>query len=115
MNLLFKTKDEIKRRRCDRKIHKAVRVPVVIHHRNKNFTVTVLPKNACKLEFVDHLWIPFLDQPQSDIVVFVIINSQIYNITVSKRKHGIGHIDMITFNEELEFISTSIIELINID
>ena len=58
-------------------------------------------KNACRLEFVDHLWLPFLDQTQSDIVVFGIINFQIYNIIVSKRKHGIGHIYMITFNEEL--------------
>ena len=58
-------------------------------------------KNACRLEFVDHLWLPFLDQTQSDIVVFGIINFQIYNIIASKRKHGIGHIYMITFNEEL--------------
>ena len=33
---------------------------------------------------------------------------------VSKWKHGICSIGIITFNEELEFISTSIIELINI-
>ena len=34
---------------------------------------TVQPENVCKLEFVDHLWLPFLGQPQSDIVVFAII------------------------------------------
>ena len=60
--------------------------------------MTAQPRNACKLEFADHLWLPFLDQPQSDIVFFAIINLQIYHILVSKWKHGIGHIDIITFN-----------------
>ena len=61
--MLFETKDVRKRRRCDRKIHKDMRIPVDIHERNKKFTVTVQLKNACNLEFVDHLWLPFLDQP----------------------------------------------------
>ena len=69
----------------------------------------------CKLGFVDHLWLPFLDQPQSNIVVFSKINFQIYKIIVTKWKHGIGSNDKITFNEELEFLSTSIIEPVNID
>ena len=34
---------------------------------------------------------------------------------VSKLKHGIGPDYIITFNEVLEFLSTSIIELVNID
>ena len=46
---------------------------------------------------------------------FAIINFQIYNILVLKWKHEIVPIDIFTFNEELEFLSTSIIELINID
>ena len=50
---------------------------------------------------MDHLWLPFLYQPQSDFVVFAIINFHIYNILVSKWKHGIGHIDITIFNEEL--------------
>ena len=87
--------------RCDRNIHKAMTIPVDIHEINKRFTVTVQPKNACKLEF--------FDQPQSDIVVFAVIDFQIYNILVSKWKNGIGPIDIITLNDELEFISTSII------
>ena len=101
MNMLFKTKCEIKRRRCDINIHKAMILPVDIHETNKKITITVQPKHSCKLEFSDHLWQPFLDQPQSDIVVFAIITFQIYNILVSKLKHGIGHIYIITFNEEL--------------
>ena len=36
MNMLFKTKDEIKRRICDGNIHKAMRIPVDIHERNKS-------------------------------------------------------------------------------
>ena len=70
MNILFKTKDEIKRRRCDRNIHKAMIIPVEICETNKRFTVTVQPKNACKLEFSHHLWLLFIDQPQSSIVFF---------------------------------------------
>ena len=51
-----------------------MRIPVDIHERNEKFTITVQPKNACKLEFVDNLWPLFFDQPQSDIVGFAIIN-----------------------------------------
>ena len=69
--------------------------------KNKKCTVTIQPKNACKLEFLDHLWLPFLDHPHSDIVVFAVITFQIYKIIVSKWKHGIGTIDIITFNNEL--------------
>ena len=38
-----------------------------------------------------------------------------YNILVIKCKHGIGPNDIITFNEELWFLSISFIELVNID
>ena len=62
MNMSFKTKYVRKRRIWDRKIHKTMIIPVDVHERNKKFTVTVWPKNACKLEFVDHLWLPVLDQ-----------------------------------------------------
>ena len=55
--------------------------------------------------YVHHLWLLFLDQPQSDTVVFAVINFHIYNILV----------DINTFNDELEFLSTSIKKLINID
>ena len=70
MNILSKNNDEIKRSRCDRSIHKAMIIPVDIHQTNKKFSVTVQPKNASRLEFSDHLWPLFLDQPQSDIVFF---------------------------------------------
>ena len=82
MNMLFKTKDVRKRSRCDRKIHKSMRILVDIHERNRKFSVTIQPRNTCKLKFVDHLWLQFLDHPQSDIVVFVVINFQIYNTII---------------------------------
>ena len=101
MNSLFKTKDEKRRSICDKSIHKAMIIPVYVHHTNKNFSITVQPKNACKLKFADHLCLPLFDQAQQGIVVFAIINFQIYNIIVTKQKHGIGSNNIITFNEEL--------------
>ena len=47
MNMLFITKYEIKRRRCDINIHKDMIIPAGIHETNKKFTVTVQPKNGC--------------------------------------------------------------------
>ena len=109
MNMLFNNYDEIKIRICDRNIHKAVQITVGIYQRNKELFVTVQPKSAYKLEFIDRLQLPFLDQPQSDIVVFAIITCHIYNIIVTKWKHGIVSNDIISLNEELLIISTSII------
>ena len=101
--------------RCDKIIHNAMVSTVEIHQNNKMFSVIVQPKNACKLEFAYNLWLLFINQTHSDILVFAIITFHIYNITVTKCKHGIGPYDIITFNEELNFFSTSIIELVNID
>ena len=81
---------------------------------NKKFFVTVKPKNACKLEFEDNLWLPFIDQTQSGILVCAIITFHIYNIRATKCKHGIGPNDIILFQFFLEILSTSIIELVNI-
>ena len=75
-----------------------MRIPFDIYQTNRKFPATVQPKNECRLEFSDHLWLPFLEQPQSKILVFVIITFQIYNIVVTKWKHGIGPKDIIIFN-----------------
>ena len=104
MNTLFKTNDEIKRRRCYRSIHKDMRITFDIHQKNKRFYVTVQPKNSCKLEFSDNLWLPYLNQTQSEISVFEIFTCHIYNILVTKWKNGIDPNYIITFTEELEFI-----------
>ena len=115
MNTLFNTNDERKRKICDKIIHKAMIIPVDIHQTNKKFSVTVQPKNACKLEFTYHLWLPFIHQPQSNIVVFAIITFHIYHVLVTKLKHGIFPKDRITINKELEILTTSVKELTNID
>ena len=78
--------------------------------REKKFVCYSSTENSCKLEFADNLWPQFLDQRQSDIVVFAITAVQIYKIMVKKWKHVIGPYDIIDFNEELELLSFSIIE-----
>ena len=45
-------------------------IPDNTYQTNKKLFVTVQPKNACILEFAGHLWLSFIDQPQSDIVFF---------------------------------------------
>ena len=76
--------------------------------------MVIYSKNACKLEFTDHLWLPFLYQLKVRCCIFEIINFQIYKIHI-KWKYMVGPNDKMTFNEELENISTSIIKLANID
>ena len=84
MNTLFKNINVRKIMICDKNIHKAIQIPVDIYQRTEKLFVTVQQKNACKLEFADHLWLPYLDQTQYDIVVFAIIPFHIYNILVTK-------------------------------
>ena len=50
-------------------MHKDMIIPVDIYQRTKRFFVIVQPKIHVKLEFTDHLWLPFLDKTQSDIDV----------------------------------------------
>ena len=63
----------------------------------KKLFVTINPKKTCKLEFVDHLWLPFLDQSQS--VVFEIIYFHMYIILVTECKLIMCPNDIIIFNE----------------
>ena len=56
-------------------------------------------KNAYKMKFTDLLRLPFLDQPESDVVVFAMIYSDIFEDLVTKRKHGIYKNDKVKFNE----------------
>ena len=82
-----------------------MRIPVDIHQTNEKFSVTVQPKNACKLESADHLWLTFLDQPQSDIVFFAIFTFLIYHILLTIWKSGTVPNNISTFNEELQLFS----------
>ena len=70
MNTLFRNNDGRKRSKYDRNIQKSIRIPVEIYQINKMFFVIFQQKNACKLEFAYCFWLPFIDQPQSGIVVF---------------------------------------------
>ena len=103
MNTLFKCNYERKGGRFYQSIHKSMIIPVDINQTNKSFYVTVKPKNACKLEFAYHLWLPFLDQPQSDIIIFRIITLHIYIIIVTKvylsrlSYQGLTHIYFILY------------------
>ena len=49
-------------------------IPDGIFKTNNKLFVTINPKNAFILELSDHLWLPSLDQYQSDVVVFEIIS-----------------------------------------
>ena len=53
---------------------KAVSIPERIFQNNNKLFVTINPRNACKLEFSDHLWLPILEQPNPDIVIFAIFS-----------------------------------------
>ena len=53
-----------------------------IFQTNNKLFVTVHPKNVCKLEFGDHLWLPFLNQSPSDVLAFAVTHFQIYRIQV---------------------------------
>ena len=61
INMLFKANDEIKIRRCDKSIHKDVRIPVGIHQTNKMFSVIVQQQKYVNWNVLDHLWLTFLD------------------------------------------------------
>ena len=75
----------------------------------------VNPRKACKIEFADQFWLPFPNQPQSDVVVFAIIYCDIYNLFLTECKHGISTNDILKFNETFEILWTEIVELTNVD
>ena len=114
MNTLFKNNDGRKRGKCDINIHKTVIITDNIYQTNKDYLLQFNKKNACKLEFVDHLWPSFIDQYQSNNLVFTIITLQTYNVLVQKWKHGICSNYIISLNEYSEILSISIIEPVNI-
>ena len=64
------------------------------------------------MNFTCSLWLPFLDQPQQDVVVFAIIYFDNYKYLVIEWKNGISINDI---NENLETLLTAIVKLKNID
>ena len=65
MNTLFNNNDGRKRSTYDRNIHMAKTIIVDIYQTNKKLFVTVHQNKTCKFELTDHLWLPFIDQPES--------------------------------------------------
>ena len=115
IEIKFKNNYVRKIMKYDKNIHKSVIISDGIFQTNKNMFFTVNPKNAYRLEFADNLWIQFLYQLHSDVVFFAITTLHMYISLVKKWKILIGPNYIITFNENLENISTSIIELANIN
>ena len=67
------------------------------------------------MEFADNLWLTYLDQPQSDVLVSSIIYFRTYKFLVTELKHIIVSNYIITLNEVLKNQSTEIIEVTIID
>ena len=63
-------------------MHKAVIIIDGNFETNKRLFVKTNIKPPFKLEFSNHLWLPFLYQPQSDVIVFEITTLQIYKIHI---------------------------------
>ena len=60
--------------------HKNTRINERIYQNHNKWFVTVNPRNACKKESANNLWLPFLDQQKSDDVVFAIFYLEIYKL-----------------------------------
>ena len=73
MNTLFSKNNGIKIRKSNMNKHRNTIILDCICQKNKKLFVIVNPRNACKMGFSDHLWLPFLDQPQSYVVAFAMI------------------------------------------
>ena len=78
MKTMFQINDGRKIRKLNMNKQKSMRITDHICKNNKHLFVTVNPRSACKLEFSDHLWLPFIDQPQSYVVVCAMIYFHIY-------------------------------------
>ena len=80
---MFKNNNATKKGKLNMNIDKTMRISDGSPHNNKKLYVTVNTKPSCKLEFLDHLWLPFIGQPQSDVIVFAMISLYIYKIIVT--------------------------------
>ena len=99
MKTTFKINDGRKITKLNMNKQKSMRIPDHICKNNKHLFVTVNTRSACKLEFSDHLQLPFIDQSQLDAVIFAMVSSQLYKLLVTEWKHVIGPNEIITFNE----------------
>ena len=82
-----------------------MRIPVDIHQTNKKFCVTVQQNNARKLEFADHLWLLFLDQPQSRVNPSVTNRSRIY-VDIRQQSKATSPVVVLKYYDPLVATST---------
>ena len=68
---------------------------------NKKLFVTVHPKNACKLEFYNHLW-PTISRSHTVRCCILSMIFQLYKKLVTQWKHVVIPNNIIKFNEHLE-------------
>ena len=61
---MFRANNGTKNNKYNKDIHKPMRILDDIFKTNNKLFVTVYSKNTCKVESADHLWLPFIDQPQ---------------------------------------------------
>ena len=80
MKTMFEKNNATKRGKSNMNKHKVVIITGQIYQNNKKLFVTFNSRNECRMDFADRLWLPFIDQSQSDVVVFVIIYFCIYKI-----------------------------------
>ena len=89
-------------RKINLKRHKYMRIPHRTWKIENKLFVTFNTRYAYILVFPDHMWIPFIDQPQPYVVVFSTIYFNIYKYIVTKWKHYISIHDIVTLNEYIE-------------
>ena len=70
---MFMKNKEIKISKINMIEHKAIIIPYNVYQTNKKLFVAVNPKFSFRLESADNLCLPFIYQPQSDVVAFTII------------------------------------------
>ena len=63
-------------------------------------------KKTCGMKFTDYLSLPFLYQPQSDVVVSIFIYFDKYKDLVTERKNKISINGIVTFIETSENVLT---------
>ena len=61
MKTVFRNIDGTKRNKYDTNTHKSMKIPDGVFLHNNRLLVIVYPKNACKLLFAYHIWLPYLN------------------------------------------------------
>ena len=82
---------------------------------NRKILLTANPQNAYKGAFPNHMWLKIITLPQSDEVVFAMVSFDVYKYIVRTCKNKIIINDILKFNEKVEILLSTIVNLSNID